>query len=372
MKSKYSKIITKVLYIFGVSLLISIFQFCIRYSPSFRSFYQFNFYPRFSSAWRLLTNWSPFSIGDIIYLFMAVWLLLGVIRFIKNLARSHKEKLAWLNTLLRFVLIVLIAYGIFLTFWGFNYRYDRLQSDFGIAPRRYSVEALTRLCDTLASRVNESHFIITGNDTSRVKDFLTFSQIKTQVEKDYTRIGRKFPRLRYLHPSIKPSMYGYLMNYPGVTGYYNPFTCEAQVNTTPYPAGLPFTACHEVAHQLGFAAEEDANFIGYLVAATSPNPYFRYAANFEMFLYGINVMSWRDSQLADSLWKKLVVPGVQKDYKADFEFYNRFETSVRPVLNDMYDQYLKANEQSKGIRSYDEVISLLINYTQKNGTLPGN
>ncbi len=47
----------------------------------------------------------------------------------------------------------------------------------------------------------------------------------------------------------------------GVTGYLNPFTNEAQVNTT-VPAFLqPFMTCHEIAHQLGFAPEEDANFV---------------------------------------------------------------------------------------------------------------
>lgn len=371
MKSQVSRIITKVLYIFGVCIIIALFQICTSIFSAFHHFYFFTFYPAFSSTWRLLTGWCPFSIGDIIYVIVAVWLISGGVLFIKNLLRLQKDKLAWLHTLLRFLLIVVVAYGIFIIFWGMNYRYNRLQKDFQINALHYPAGLLVQLCDTLAARANEQHLILAGNDTLPVQHFLTFRQIKKEVPKNYERIAKIFPQLKYVHPSIKPSMFGYLMDYPGVTGYYNPFTGEAQVNTTPFPVGLPFTACHEVAHQLGFAAEEDANFVGYLVASTSPDPYFRYAANFEMFLYGINVLSWRDPHLADSLWKTLVSSGVHKDYEKDFEFYDRFKTSFRPMLNDMYDQYLKANEQSKGIRSYDEVISLLINYIQKNGKLPG-
>lgn len=372
MKSQGSRIITKVLYIFGVCIIIAVFQISIGISPVFRHFYLFTYYPSFSSTWRLLTGWCPFSIGDIIYILATAWLISGVVRFIINIVQCRKRKLAWLNTLVRFILIIVIAYGIFITFWGINYRYDRLQRDFKISTQHYPAYMLIKLCDTLAVRANKQHLILAGNDSLPVRHYLTFRQIKKEVPISYARIAKIFPQLDYRHPSIKPSMFGYLMNYPGVTGYYNPFTGEAQVNTTPFPAGLPFTACHEVAHQLGFAAEEDANFIGYLVASTSPDPHFRYAANFEMFLYGINVLSWRRPHLADSLWETLISPGVRKDYEAYFEFYERFKTSFRPVLNDMYDQYLKANAQSKGIRSYDEVISLLINYIQKNGKLPGS
>ncbi|MGH2645062.1 MAG: DUF3810 family protein, partial [Chitinophagaceae bacterium] len=120
MKSQVSRIITKVLYIFGVCIIIIIFQLCTGLFPTFRHFYLFTFYPVFSSTWRLLTGWCPFSIGDIIYLLACAWLLSGMARIIINLVQWKRRRLAWLNTLFRFVLIVVIAYGVFIFFWGIN------------------------------------------------------------------------------------------------------------------------------------------------------------------------------------------------------------------------------------------------------------
>ena len=50
----------------------------------------------------------------------------------------------------------------------------------------------------------------------------------------------------------------------GFSGYLNPFTNEAQVDILIPKYQLPTTASHEVAHQLGYAAENEANFIGIL------------------------------------------------------------------------------------------------------------
>ncbi len=69
-------------------------------------------------------------------------------------------------------------------------------------------------------------------------------------------------------------MYSYLGNYLGFTGYYNPFTGEAQVNTTVPLFVQPFTTCHEIGHQLGYAKENEANFAGYLAAKSSPDAGF--------------------------------------------------------------------------------------------------
>ena len=41
----------------------------------------------------------------------------------------------------------------------------------------------------------------------------------------------------------------------GIAGLYFPFTGEAIVNGDDLPDTLPFTICHELAHQAGFARE---------------------------------------------------------------------------------------------------------------------
>jgi len=65
---------------------------------------------------------------------------------------------------------------------------------------------------------------------------------------------------------VKATLFNLLADYVGFTGYFNPFTAEGQVRTDMPGLELPFVACHETAHMLGFASESEANLIGYLVA----------------------------------------------------------------------------------------------------------
>ena len=87
------------------------------------------------------------------------------------------------------------------------------------------------------------------------------------------------------HFALKPNLYSGLGNYFGYTGYYNPFTGEAQVRTDIPQILTPAIACHEVAHQLGYASEDEANFIAYLLCSHSNNIYFKYAITLELIDY---------------------------------------------------------------------------------------
>src|SRR5687768_14965936 len=106
-------------------------------------------------------------------------------------------------------------------------------------------------------------------------------------------------------PSIKPSFYSYAGNYLGFSGYYNPFSGEAQVNTTIPAFSQPFVSCHEIGHQLGFAKEDEANFAGFLSARKSPNPAFRYSVYFDMYGYALRDLFNRDSVSARQLHNQL-------------------------------------------------------------------
>ena len=64
----------------------------------------------------------------------------------------------------------------------------------------------------------------------------------------------------------------------GFSGYFNPFTNETQLNWHTPKNSQPITQAHEQAHQLGFAAENEANFIAFLVSNENNNIFIRYSA----------------------------------------------------------------------------------------------
>jgi len=163
-------------------------------------------------------------------------------------------------------------------------------------------------------------------------------------------------------------MWGWLGNYLGYMGYYNPFTGEGQVNTT-IPLFLqPFTTCHEIAHQLGYAKENEANFVGYLAAISSKDEFFHYSVYLDLFLYANRNLYHSDSAAANTFTKQLL-PAVKNDLIVWRKFNQRHKNPVEPVIRWMYGKYLENNQQPSGMLSYDEVNGFLIAYYKKYGKL---
>jgi hypothetical protein len=182
----------------------------------------------------------------------------------------------------------------------------------------------------------------------------------------YDSLGADDLRFAYRDVSVKPSLFSYPGLYVGFAGYYNPFTGEAQVNTMDPLFGLPYTTCHEMGHQLGYAKENEANFIGYLAARSSPDPEFRYSVFLDLYIYAIRELYFRDSVLAKG-FKGQLAPGVREDLRELQRFNRRYENPVEPWIWKIYGRYLRANRQPHGIVSYSEVTAWLIAYARKNG-----
>ena len=192
------------------------------------------------------------------------------------------------------------------------------------------------------------------------------SELFKRVKAAYNKTAKIYTFLKYDYPSIKSSMWGKLGNYAGFTGYYNPFTGEAQLNTTILKFLQPYTACHEVAHQLGYGKENEANFSGFLACRMHPSSAFRYSVYFDMYSYTIGELLQKDTAAARHFIDSLN-PLVRKDFKEVREFFNRYKNPIEPVISWMYSGYLKANRQPAGRETYSQVVAFLIAYQRKFG-----
>lgn len=315
--------------------------------------YFHRWYVFISIVLRNLLGKIPFSIGDVIYI---VWIIIGVIfllRMVWSLIRGRWKELLYL--LLRGVRAVLVLYFFFLLLWGGHYRRTTFVAGLGFDVERYTTADLYLLADTLVQLTNRDKAALDA-----LPDTL-YAPVFTTAAESYRQVAGIWPQLAYQPASIKSSVFGHYLNYIGVTGYLNPFTNEAQVNTS-VPAFLqPFTTCHEIAHQIGFAPEEDANFVGYITASRSADPRFRYAANFEMLLYTVRQLGRRNRYMARLVWDR-THEGVREDVREMIVFYRQYEGPLDNYSAMLYDQYLKANRQEQGIRSYSEVVGWLMSY----------
>jgi hypothetical protein len=325
-------------------------------------YYSTGVYPYISSAQRILLGWIPISIGDIFYAFGGAYLLFNLIKFIKRIVRRKADKKYYTGVAINFITGVLIVYVVFNVLWGLNYNRRGIDYQLNLDDLNYDTSDLTIVTRLVAQKMNELQpASLENRQKLQQKRFLFSNAINA-----YESLSQNNTLINYKHPSVKPSIFSYLGNYLGFTGYYNPFSGEAQVNTTIPLFARPFTTCHEIGHQLGYAKESEANFAGYLSATSSNDSAFLYSVYFEMFAYAGRYLYSTDSTALEQIRESLS-PAVKNDIKELREFYKRYQNPVETAIDRLYSQYLKANQQPSGKMSYSEVVAMLIAYYKRNG-----
>ena len=292
----------------GLAVLIKTFSF---FPSAVEHYYSQGFYPFMSRLLRILLGWIPFSVGDILYTCIFIWMVVKIVSFLKKLftKRIHRPYLVYLCR--RVIWFCLVIYVVFNLFWGLNYNREGISYQLQLQVQPYSTSELDTLVKQVVSRLNEL------DDSSRMdrRFLIKKKNLFSGAFQSYQNLAEKSSTFSYRARSTKPSIFSYFGNYLGFTGYYNPFSGEAQVNTTVPVFIQPFTTCHEMGHQLGYAKENEANFAGYLSATSSNDPAFRYSAYFDLYIYAASELYARDSTLIKPLRESLK-PAVREDFKA--------------------------------------------------------
>ena len=188
-----------------------------------------------------------------------------------------------------------------------------------------------------------------------------YTEIFKKTLNGYQNLAKKHPNLNYNPLSLKKSTWSLGLTYMGYSGYYNPFTGEAQVNGLIKLHKFPVVSCHEQAHQLGYAAENEANFIAALATINNEDEFIQYTGYIFALRYCVNEIASRDLDTYRELLTT-INPGILKSYKEMRDFWRSYENPFEVISKLFWDQFLKANNQSKGIKSYNYMVALIINY----------
>ncbi len=325
--------------------------------------YTYGIYPLISRVQRFLFGWIPFSIGDLFYGFLILIILFRVFKFFRLLFQKKLTRKYFVLALQQSIFIVLFVYVFFNLLWGLNYNRLGISNQLNMQVKKYSLADLDTLTNLLQGRLNEYAVLVTpAQRDSFNRKKLLFRESKEA----YRQAARQFPFLAYQPSSIKPSLFSYAGNYLGFQGYYNPFSGEGQVNTTIPKAIEPFVTTHEIAHQLGYAKENEANFVAFLACRYSSSPVLKYSVYFDMYNYAIRELRRRDSALAASSQQRLH-PQAIMDFREYYAFLHKYRNPIEPVIMWAYGHYLKANNQPAGKETYNEVVAWLIAYYKKFG-----
>ncbi len=325
--------------------------------------YSRGIYPVIGKIQRFLFGWISFSIGDLFYAFLILIIIYKTVGLIRTIIKKRFTRKYFVAGLQQVFFFLLFMYVFFNLLWGLNYNRRGIAYQLQLDVKPYTIADLDTLTNVLQQRINYyADFVTTEQRDSFNKKIILFRS----ASEAYDELGKKYLFLRYHPRSVKASFYSYLGNYLGFQGYYNPFSGESQVNTT-IPRFLePFVTTHEIAHQLGYAKENEANFVGFLACRATNNNALRYSVYFDMFNYAIGEVYKRDTVLGRS-FKDKRHPQVVKDVKEYSAFFKRYKNQLQDLIMKGYGEFLKANNQPAGKRSYNEVVAWLVAYYKKYG-----
>jgi hypothetical protein len=160
-------------------------------------------------------------------------------------------------------------------------------------------------------------------------------------------------------PPPKGMLASELLNYLFIDGIYSSFTGEANLNMAGHDLFFPSVTLHEMAHQRGFAREDEANFLAYLVGKDSQDPVFVYAGYMLAYTHLSRALLSADQKKFKEL-SCLVNLKVFEDFQDYNAFLSSYITPVRDVADATNDVYLKSQGQAEGTKSYGRMVDLLV------------
>lgn len=308
--------------------------------------------------WQTLRNRTigalPFSLGDILYLLGGLVLVIAIGRWIFFAIRFRTHRAFLGASLLNTFNILAVVYLFFFFGWGGNYYKPKLDDFWALKDRPAAP-------DTVLVRYDR-YLIARLNALAPSYQATTFRDAEQYAEYCYRAYTDSRTKLHGLN--TKASAFGYFMQYLGVQGYYNPWTGEAQVNKFLPPFMLPFVVCHEMAHQSGIAAEDDANLLAYALCTTAPDRTFSYSGYFNLWLYTHGRVRMADSLLAKSI--ELTINPLTIAHRDTLRaIRKKYRSEAGKWSSSFYDGYLRLHNQRGGLDSYADVALTAWAFEQK-------
>jgi len=337
-------------------------------------YFSFGLFQYIGEGLRSISGATIVPLGEYIYLIIIILLIIKLIESLflfKNKFNIHSFWHDLLNFGKRLFMKLVQVYVVFMLLWGLNYQKSSLAKSFHLSiDTSYSEVQLDALSLDLISQIN----LIRQDLPDSVIASLNYKQVFEHTLQEYWAIQKSYPFLQVQKPVLKKAHFPSWGDYIGYMAFYQPITGEAIIRTDVPLLTLPFTSCHELAHQMGYASEAEANFIAFVVASKTNDPVLKYSMLLQMFTYS---QSEQLSLIAKTgnfeKWKQIVNrnktllnPKVIADRKKIKDFFIQRQQLLLPASTSLYDQFLQWNKQAKGIKSYDEVLLWVIAYNKQN------
>ena len=268
-----------------------------------------------------------------------------------------------INDFINVFAVISISIFLFYSLWGLNYFKTPLLIKFDIGEIKY--ESLQTTLDRLIDDANEAHLLLGDEDSTLENLEFDKEKIISELKLDNIKKFDKISTTKFAKKSIIPKIF----LYQGVSGYINPFTLEAIVVEEIPSIDFSITVLHEQAHQLGYAAEEDANFLAFISSINNQDPLIKYSGYVFGLSYLLNEIQINHNDDLSSFTDK-INSGIIEDINSRRKFWQKYSNNIiNSLQNILYDFYLKSNNQKAGIASYSRIVNHIINYYENDRSL---
>lgn len=307
----------------------------------------------------------PFSAAELCWTGAIVAAIIWVVRFCILLYKrpTHWKKESCFR-LLSFLCVGLFIWGGYTGLWGIGYRSGAFYTEeIGLSSHPISVEQLTQVTKLFAEKAGEYALQVPRQKDGSLA--ISAKELFSQTDHLYDNIQQEFPTLQGPVRRAKPMFYGPIMSHMGFTGFYFPFTGEANVNIHSPLSLIPATIAHELAHQRGVVFEDEANFTAIAACLSQSDPVFLYSGYLMGYIHLSNALLKADSSawgnISDSLH-----PFVRKDLEDNNAFWEKYQSPITTAAEGIYEGFLQSHGENRGLQSYGACVNLLVAYYGKD------
>lgn len=307
-----------------------------------------------SGLLRRVTSWFPFSLGLVL-----IYLLAGILLFllVRNTLQIIRREKSFKDTLLSLLAWASPVFFFYTLTWGLLYYRQPVSLLLQYDTSPATVEELKALCEDLVEQTNRTRSALTDSAVYSVNPAVLLEKASATYA----------PFFKPRSPVVKMAAASPLLAFMGTSGIYTFWSGEANVNRVNTPTDLPAVALHEIAHQMGFASEDEASYIAWLAGKDHPDKLFQYSSRYNVVWRSLMRLRSVDSTYARTLYSRLD-SAVYHDAEIDNARWAPYRNPLQKyVISPFYNIFLKANGREYGIMSYDGVVDLIIYERRKAG-----
>ncbi len=343
-KEKY-KIFRRLYYLLAILVIFSILLI-IRFVPHAAEIWMRYFYNNIQQLFAPLFSFVPFSLTEVLFLFLIVFFLTIVVLIIKDLIRGRLTKS------LNKALSVLIVFSSVATcyFATAGIAYGRSALNLPQYQETVESENFVEIIEYFINDFNNCANNLTYDENGSVINPYTANEINDLLQKEFLKLDETY--FAKATPNIKYLMSSFLYREFNIAGIsFVPFF-EANINYLVPDAQIMSTMAHEIAHTKGVMREQDANFVSAYILLNSNNTFLRYSGYFSTFYSLLELSRYvGDKNKYSFLYQSLNIQ-IKNDYSYVSNYWKSYNLldDLATWFNDLYLKILG----NQGVISYED------------------